>query len=60
MRAHHYIRVSVMHSRADLGFLHTCCDRTGWAAAFGNTLSLESLLGVDRTVIRNQTAADTA
>ena len=27
--------VSVTHSSADLGFLHTCCDRTGWGAAAG-------------------------
>jgi len=27
--------VSVTHSSADSGFLHTCCDRTGWGAAAG-------------------------
>lgn len=27
--------VSVTHSSADLGFLHTCCDPTGWGAAAG-------------------------
>ena len=35
-------------------------DRTGWATAFGNTPSLETLPGVDRVVIWNKTAARTA
>ena len=49
MRAHRYIRVLVTHSSADLGFLHTCCDPTGWAAAaFGNTLKFQTPPALDR------------